>query len=176
MRMKELAPIFAFAPMVMGPSSVADVPTKPLSASVGWRLPFSQLVPPRVALAAVLAGPAQRHVVEQHAVVADVRRLGDLHAGAVVDEEASPDSRSGVNFHSGEKARQGREQPRQQRHPVADVERVCDPVEEDRVERRMTQQGFDAAGGGGVVALHDAQVFQESLEHVVSFAPRGARG
>ena len=43
-----LAPTRLSWPMVIGPRILAPAPTVTRSPSVGWRLPFCQLVPPNV--------------------------------------------------------------------------------------------------------------------------------
>ena len=77
----ELAPTLAPWPTVIGPSSLAPEPIVTLSSTVGWRLPLRE------------AGAAERDsLIERHAV-ADLGRLADHHAAAVVDEELVPDAR-----------------------------------------------------------------------------------
>ena len=55
-----------------------------------------------MALASLLAGAAQRHALVEHHVVADLGRLADDDAHAVVDEEALADLRAGVNLDAGD--------------------------------------------------------------------------
>ena len=73
----EFAPTLAPWPTVIGPSSFAPEPIVTLSSTVGCRLPRGE------------AGAAERDaLVERHAV-ADLRRLADHDARAVVDEEVA---------------------------------------------------------------------------------------
>ena len=51
-----------------------------------------------MALAGVLAGAAQGHAVVDGAVVADLRRLAEDDAQAVVHEQALADLRAGVDL------------------------------------------------------------------------------
>ncbi len=53
-----------------------------------------------MALAFFLAGAAQRHALVERNVVADNRGLADDHAHAVVNEDAQPDPRAGMNLDS----------------------------------------------------------------------------
>src|SRR6185437_16473621 len=50
-----------------------------------------------VAVAALLAGATERHLLEDLDVVADHRRLADDDAGAVVDEDAGADRHGGMD-------------------------------------------------------------------------------
>ena len=70
----------------------------------------------RVALAGGEAGAAERDALVERDVVADLRRLADHDAHPVVDEEALADLRRRVDLDPGERARDRRDQPRQQRH------------------------------------------------------------
>ena len=64
----------------------------------------------RVALAGGEAGAAERDALVERHVVADLGRLADHHAGAVVDEQPLADSRGGVDLDAGERAREHRDQ------------------------------------------------------------------
>ena len=87
------------SPTVMAPMSLAPAPTTTLFPSVGWRF---------VALG---AGAAQGHALVEVAVVADLRRLADDDAHAVVDEEALADLGAGVDLDAGEEAADVRDEP-----------------------------------------------------------------
>ena len=58
----------------------------------------------RVALLAQAAGPAKRHALIEHHVVADLGRLADDDAHAVVDEQALADPRRRVDLDAGQRA------------------------------------------------------------------------
>src|SRR5205814_1279486 len=66
----------------------------------------------RVALLPLQAGAAERDALEQRDIVADLRRLADHHAHAVVDEEATPDAGRGVDLDAGHEATDVRHPPR----------------------------------------------------------------
>ena len=74
------------APMVKPPRILAPAPTVTLSPRVGWRFSRRTLVPPRV------TPWSRRHVL------ADLRRLADDDAHAVVDEEARPELGRGMDL------------------------------------------------------------------------------
>ena len=76
----ELAPIFAPWPTVIGPSSLAPEPIVTLSLDR------------RVALAGREAGAAERDALVERDVVADLGRLADHDAHAVVDEQPVADA------------------------------------------------------------------------------------
>ena len=77
-----LAPTFAPWPTVTGPSSFAPDPIVTSSPTVGWRLPRAKPV------------PAERDALVEGHPVADLGRLADHDAGAVVDEEVVRRSRA----------------------------------------------------------------------------------
>ncbi len=81
----------------------------------------------------LLAGATQGHVVEHHAVVADLAGLADHHTSAVVNEEASTNPRARVNLNAGEKTRQSGEQAGYERNTPACVQPMRQPIEENGV-------------------------------------------
>src|SRR6185312_11647162 len=87
-----------------------------LDGRVALDAPVAAMLPP--------AGSAERDLMIQHHVVANLRRLADDDARAVVDEEAPPDARPRMNLDAtGHQAGNLRDQPWDERH-VACVERV----------------------------------------------------
>ena len=129
----EFAPTLAPWPTVIGPSSLAPEPIVTLSSTVGWRLPACE------------AGAAQRDALEQGHAVADLGRLADHDPGAVVDEEVAPDARGRMDLDPGHDAARVRQQARHERH-VGLVQRVRDPVREDRVHARVGEQDLRRSG------------------------------
>ncbi len=101
-----LAPILAPSPTAIGPSSLAPEPTVTLSPEG------------RVALAALEPGAAQGHPLVERHPVADLGRLADHHAGAVVDEELLADLRRRVDLDPGHGAGQVGDRPRQPAAPA----------------------------------------------------------
>ena len=67
----------------------------------------------RVALAALETGAAEGHPLVERHPVADLRRLADHHAGAVVDEELVADPRRGMDLDPGDGAGQVGDRARQ---------------------------------------------------------------
>ena len=78
-------------------------------------------------------------LIEAHPFAHD-RGLTDDHAGAVVDEEAAPDRRAGMNVDAGARIGEFGDDARDDRRAEA-IERVGDPVMQDR-------------GGAGIADQH----------------------
>src|SRR5262249_1996063 len=97
-----------------------------LDSGVAFHPPVVVVLPP--------ASRAQCHLMVQHDVVADLGRLADDHAGAMIYEEAPPDLRARMDLDAaGEDPGDLRDQARQHRY-VQTVESMCDSVEEDRMQ------------------------------------------
>jgi hypothetical protein len=97
----------------------------------------------RVALAALEAGAAEGHaLVERHAV-ADLGRLADHHAGAVVDEELAPIFAAGWISTRSPSGSVG-DRARQQRHPGLE-QRVGDAVGEQRLHPGPAGEDLEAS-------------------------------
>ena len=138
----EFAPTLAPWPTVIGPSSLAPDADRDV------------VLDGRVALAGGEAGAAQRDALEQGHAVADLRRLAHHDAGAVVHEEVAPDPGRGMDLDAGHDAARIRQQTRHERH-VGIVQRVGDPVSEDRVYAWIGEQdlrGADRPGGRVAIA------------------------
>jgi hypothetical protein len=91
--------------------------------------------------ALVERGPAQGHTLVDRAVVADLRRLADHDAHAVVDEDAPADRRAGVDLDAGEKPRQMRDEspePTQTVYPAP----MRTPVQDERMQPGVAGQHF----------------------------------
>ena len=99
----------------------------------------------RVALAGFEARPAQRDALEQGHAIADLGRLAHHDPGAVVDEEVAPDAGGGMDLDPGHDAARVRQQTGHERH-VRLVQRVRDPVGEDRVHARVGEQDLRRSG------------------------------
>ena len=106
-----------------------------------------------MSLAALKPGAAERHpLVERHSV-ADLGRLADHHAGAVVDEELVADPGRGMDLHPGYRPAGVRDRHRHPRHPGV-VERVREAVREDRLDAGPVHEDLgraNAARGGVAV-------------------------
>jgi hypothetical protein len=89
----------------------------------------------RVALAGLEAGATERHALIERDVVADLRRLPDHDAHAVVDEQPLADPRRRVDLNPGQRARHVGQRARRERHPRA-RQRVRDAVGQQRVQAR----------------------------------------
>ena len=96
----------------------------------------------RMALADVLAGAAERHALIEQAVVADLGRLADHDAGAVVNDQTAADLRAGVDFNSGPHLRPLRDRARDKKAAMP-VKPVRDAVIDRRVQAVVQQHDLD---------------------------------
>src|SRR6516165_4787367 len=64
-----------------------------------------------MALAMLAARAAESHLMVDIDIIAYLRRLTDDHAHAMVDDEAPAEFRAGVNFYTGEKTPDMRDEP-----------------------------------------------------------------
>ncbi len=99
-----------------------------------------------MAVAALLAGAAERHLLEDRDVVADDRRLADDDAGAVIDEDAVADRHGGVDVDA-EHFRDAALQEGGDVAPAAAMERVADPVPFEGMEALVIEGGLGIALG-----------------------------
>ena len=58
----------------------------------------------RMALASLFAGPSKRHALKEGDVLANLRRLPDHDAHAMIDEETFADDRGRMDFDAGQNA------------------------------------------------------------------------
>src|SRR5580658_4323391 len=72
----------------------------------------------RMPLAALLAGPAERHTLVKRDIVTDHGSLTNHHAHAVIDEQTTADLRPGMDLDAGEQARHLRQPARQEKAVV----------------------------------------------------------
>ncbi len=103
-----------------------------------------------MALPGLEASAAEGHALEQRHAVADLGRLADHDARAVVDEEVRADSGGGVDLDPGEGAAGVGENARRERH-LGVPERVRDAVGQQGLHAGPAGedlQGADALGGG----------------------------
>ena len=105
-----------------------------------------------MALAVVLAGAPQGDPVVEQAVVADLGRLADDDAHAVVDDQPPADLRAGVDLNSRPAAAPLAHQPGQEEEPVP-VEKVGKPVVDERVHARVEQKNLQPAPGRRIAGL-----------------------
>jgi hypothetical protein len=117
-----------------------------------------------MALAFFLAGAAQGNALVNEHVVADLGRLADHHAHAVVNEETPPDASARVDFDSCEPAAELGDETRNQRYAPA-PELVRQPVQQDGMETGITQQDFENAACCGVFAKDRLDLLFDGAEH-----------
>ena len=87
----------------------------------------------RMALAGLEAGAAERHALVHRHVGADLGRLADHHAHAVVDEQPVADPGGRVDLDPRQRAREVGQRARHRRH-ARGVQRVRDTVRQQRVQ------------------------------------------
>src|SRR5260221_4186686 len=98
------------------------------------------------------AGSAQSHLVIEHHVIADLRRLTDHNAGSVIDEKAFPNLCPGMNLDTScNETGKLRNQAWQKRNRRL-VKSVSDAMIEDRPQPLVEQRLKDIATGGGSLA------------------------
>ena len=158
-----LAPIFAPWPMVIGPEQL------------GARADRDVVLDRRVALAGREAGAAERHALVERHVVADLGRLADHDAHAVVDEEARRRSAPPGGSRCPVSARGDvGDRARHERHAGL-VQRVGDAVGEQRVDAGPRWRGSPLgptprAAGSRSCAARDVAA------ELAGDAARGCRG
>ncbi len=108
-----------------------------LLPTVGWRLPCSELVPPR------------GHLVVDIDVIADLGGLADHAAEPVVDDQPAAEPGAGMDFDAGEKTPHMRDEPAQSEEPVA-PEKAREAVNHDRMQPRIAKQHFEVGPRGGI--------------------------
>src|ERR1700734_3870535 len=106
-------------------------------------------------LALFLTGSTQRDSLIQGDVVADDSGLANYRAHTVVDEKAAADFRAGMNFNSGEQARELRDESGQQAHsmPPKPAAYMMSP---HRVQTGVAGKNFEI-GARGRVRLEDGR-------------------
>ena len=109
-------------------------------------------------LAVLLAGASESHALIESHIVADDRGLADHDAHAVIDEQAAPNLRAGMNFDSGQQTRNLREPAREQEKRMI-PEPVIHAIEPDRMQAGVAEKYFQARLGRGIVLHHVGHVF-----------------
>ena len=130
----------------------------------------------RVALAALEAGAAERHPLVEGHPPADLGRLADHHAGAVVDEELGADLRRRVDLDPGDRAAQVGDHPRRQRHPGL-AQRVGDAVGEQRLHTGPAGEDLEGRDAlrGRVAVARGGDVGADLLDDASSSSIHGAK-
>ena len=111
----------------------------------------------RVALAGMPGGAAQGDAVVERDVFANLGRLADHHAIAVVDKEACANARTGVDVDLRDAARHKRN-PAWQIAPAARPQRMGDAVVGDGMHAGVDGPGFEQVAGGRVALQHAVHV------------------
>src|SRR6202020_1873465 len=101
----------------------------------------------RVALPAREAGASEGYSLIDRAAVADLCRLADDDAGAVIDEDAAADRCVRMDLDRREKARDVGEEARKQGHAGA-VQRVDEPMRDERMESGIGEHDVEPTARG----------------------------
>jgi hypothetical protein len=119
-----------------------------------------------MALARGEARATERHALEQGHAVADLDRLADHDAGAVIDEELGSDPGSGMDLDPGRRPRHVRDQARHQGHRSG-VQRVADAMAEDRVHARVGEHDLGRAdrASGRIAVARGRDVLADLTRH-----------
>ena len=114
----------------------------------------------RVALPAVASAATECHAVVQHDVIADLGRLADHDAHAVVDEETASDGRAGVDLDAGEPASELRTGARDEaRAPVP--QHMHHTVRPHGVQAWVQQSDLERSARGGVTQFCCDEIFAQ---------------
>src|SRR5262249_52591718 len=118
-----------------------------------------------VTLTVVLSRTPEGDVVEHHAIVTDHRGFTDYHSGAVVDEKASANLRPWMNLHPGKESTQRGDYSSQEAQTEPGVQPVRDPVDEDSVQGRVTEDNLQPTMSGRIIALDRANIVSDGSKH-----------
>ena len=108
-------------------------------------------------LDAIGAGAAEGYAGIDRDVIADHRGFADDHTHTVVDEETATNFRAGMDFDSGQEARQ-LGHPARQEEPTAQPQFVSDAMNPDSVQSGIAKIDFSAGSRRGVVFQHVGDV------------------
>ena len=97
----------------------------------------------------------------KRAVVAYFGRLADDDTHAVVDKEAPPDLRSGMDLDPGQEAPAVRNQPREPLESHA-PKPMCEAVHEQRVKPRVAGNDLPGVARGRIALEYDGYLFPNS--------------
>src|SRR5882672_8565870 len=115
-----------------------------------------------MAFALVPRRAAERDAVIERAVIADLRRLADDYAHAMVDEKTPPDRSAGMNLDAGQPARQMGNEPRQPSQPHAPQE-MGQAVRQRGVKPGVASNYFPSVPGSRVTVEHDRDFFLQAV-------------
>ena len=116
-----------------------------------------------MALAFVPRGAAQGHAVIERAFIHDDCRLADDDTHAVIDEHASTDGGTRVDFYASRESGQMRTHARQPAQSVA-PQPMRPAMHDQRMKTRITGHDFPCRTCSGVALEHAGDVLAESWE------------
>src|SRR5690606_22947644 len=133
----------------------------------------------RMSFLAPKRGSAERDPLVDADAVTDLGCFSDHDAHSVIDDDF-PELRSGMDVDAGEKARQFRNETRQQRNLQA-KEKMGEPMEEDRFHARVEQKDLEETLRCRIIAsiiakeLPHPSIFHRKNEKIYRFRLAGTR-
>ena len=116
----------------------------------------------RMALALLPARATQRDAVIERAVIADDGGFSDHHAHAVIDEEAVPDLRPGVNLDTGPPARKRRDHSSRPAQTLV-PQPVREPVHQHGMHTRIGRHDLPERLRGRIPLEDDTEFVSKTL-------------
>src|ERR1041384_1588836 len=118
----------------------------------------------RMALDRLGGRTAECHALIDRNVIADLARLADYNAHAVIDKTAPTDFRAGMNFNPCQESSDVTHETCQGRQ-LALPEPVRDPVDENRVKSRIGNRNFPDRPRRRIALEYCLDIFFECLPH-----------
>ena len=146
------APMRLSQPISIGPRIFAPAPTVTRSPKRG------------MAFALLQTRAAQRHRVIQRDLFADLCRLANDHAHAVIDEQSVPDLRTGVNLNAGEEAHDLRNVTAQQ-FQMMYPQPVRQAIAPQGIQPRIAQQHLQQTARRRIAIEHGLNIAAKSCKH-----------
>src|SRR5436190_21832211 len=118
----------------------------------------------RMAFSLFFTGTSKSHALIEQDIIADLRCFPNHNSGAVVDKEATPNPRTGVNLNSCKESADLRDYARYQRY-LTQIQPVCQPVQQNGMEARITQNDFQDALRGRIFTEDRIDLLPDCSEH-----------
>src|SRR5215472_9039049 len=128
-----------------------------------------------VTLLPLVAGAAEGHSLEQAHVPADLRRLTDDHAHAVVDEEPGAQLGRGMDLDAREETAEVR-QPACGGRPSRPPQGVRDAMDPDGVDAGIAQHDLEGGARSRIALQHGSDILAHRFEHGAPSLPFASPG
>lgn len=116
----------------------------------------------RMALAFLLSGSAERHLMKDDAIISDLRRLPDYDSHAVIDEQIFPDLRAGMNLDSRKESTDLRNESRD-KEEITPIEKMRNPMIDERMHSGIVDKYRKFVSSGRVVLYIKLKQFVERI-------------